>query len=117
MELHDTLQICLLALASRYPEHVVDMDETVIGQQELGAAGWLALDMIEHLASTRPELLEATAHMIVNPQKSEIYLLDYAEEHPAFIVHCHGKIPCCQGSAETRRITGALLAGGSSSLT
>jgi hypothetical protein len=111
MELYDTLQICLLALASRYPEHVVDMNETVIGQQELGAAGWLAFDMIEHLASTHPELLESMAHMIVNPQKSEIYLLDYAEEQPAFIVHCRGKIPCCQGNAETRRTTGALLSG------
>ena len=114
MELYDTLQICLLALASRYPEHVVDMNETVVGQQELGAGGWLAFDMIEHLATIHPELLDATAHIIVNPQKSEIYLLDYAEEQPAFIVHCRGKIPCCQGNAEKRRITGALLAAGAS---
>ncbi|GHO97929.1 hypothetical protein KSF_079770 [Reticulibacter mediterranei] len=111
MELYDTLQICLLALVSRYPEHVVDINESVIGQQELGAGGWLAFDMIEYLATTHPALLGATAHMIVNPQKSEIYLLDYAEEQPAFIVHCRGKIPCCQGNVETRRITGALLAG------
>jgi hypothetical protein len=111
MELYDTLQICLLALASRYPNHVVDINETILGRQELGAAGWLAFDMIEHLAAARPKLLGAMAHMVVDPQKSEIYLLDYTEEQPAFIVHCRGKIPCCQGNAAKRRITGALLAG------
>jgi hypothetical protein len=111
MELYDTLQICLLALASRYPNHIVDINETMLGQQELGAGGWLAFDIIEYLASTHPELLGTMAHMVVDPQKSEIYLQDGLEEQPAFIVHCRGKLPCCQGNATTRRITGALLAG------
>ena len=108
MELYDTLQICLLALASRYPDHVVDINEDVLGEQELGGTGWLALDMIDYLEVMHPELLETTVHMVVNMQKSEIYLLDYSEEVPAFMVHCRGKIPCCQGNAEKRRITGAL---------
>ena len=108
MELYDTLQVCLLALASRYPDHVVDMNEDILGPQELGSTGWIALDMIEHLESTRTKLLEAMARLAVTPQKSEIYLLDYSQELPAFTIHCRGKIPCSQGNAETRRITGAL---------
>jgi hypothetical protein len=108
MELYDTLQICLLALTSRYPDHVVDLNEELLGFQELGSRGWIALDVIEHLSSTQPELLETMAHIVVNTQKSEIYLFEHTEEIPAFIIHCRGRIPGCQGNAQTRRITGAL---------
>lgn len=108
MELYDTLQVCLLALVSRYPGHVVDINEDILGSQELGSAGWFALDMIEHLELTHSDLLEATAHMVVNTQKCEIYLLEYNEEMPAFVIHCRGKIPDCLGNVEKRRITGAL---------
>jgi hypothetical protein len=108
MELYDTLQICLLALASRYQDHVVDMNEELLGSQELGASGWRVLDIIEHLESTQAELLEAMAHMVVDTQKSEIYLLEHGEEIPAFLIHCRGRLPGCQGDVQTRRITGAL---------
>jgi hypothetical protein len=108
MELYDTLQICLLSLASRYPDHVVDMNEELLGPQKLGARGWLALDMIEQLESTQPELLRTMAHIVVDTQKSEIYLLEHDEELPAFLIHCRGRLPGCQGDAKTRRTTGAL---------
>jgi hypothetical protein len=104
MYLHDVLQICLLALASRYPDHTLDMNETLPDFQcSFGAEGWTALDMIEMLESTRPELLQRPAYLIIDTQKSEIYVSELSLHIPALMIHCRGKIPCCQGNVATRQ--------------
>jgi hypothetical protein len=103
MQLHDNLQVCLLALISRYPEHVLDINEELIGTQQFGADGWSAFDLIEMLEETAPHLLRIPALLIINPQKSELYLLDYSEEIPAMIVHSRGKLPPLQGGMILRK--------------
>ncbi len=100
MQLNDSFQVCLLALASRYPEHVVDINEALLGPQSRGAEGWTSLDVIEILQDTVPELLQAAARLVIDTQKSEIYLLEHSEEIPAILVHCRGRLP------KSRRNTG-----------
>lgn len=105
MQLEDRLQVCLLSLVSRYPDHVVDMNEAVLGSQRFGAENWFALDLIELLEQTRPEILQAMARLVVDPQRCEIYLLDHTDVIPAFLVHCRGKIPLCGGNMSWRQST------------
>jgi hypothetical protein len=88
LRLTENVRICLLALASRYPRHLVDINEAVLGPQGLGADGWRAEDLIEWLQTTVPELLQAPARLEVTLQRKGIYLLDRSEEAPAFWVHC-----------------------------
>ena len=103
MRLNDTLQVCLLALASRYPEHTLDINETVLGPQRLGAEGWTSEGIIDLFEKTRPELLHILAFLVIDIQRSEIYLPQYTERTPALLIHCRGKIPCCQGTILTRQ--------------
>lgn len=103
MQLNDTLQVCLLALASRYPEHTVDINEIVLGHQEWGYEGWTTEGIIDLFEKTRPALLQAMARLIIDIQRCEIYLPKQAEHIPAFLIHCRGKIPCCQGNVAARK--------------
>ncbi|HZO75005.1 MAG TPA: hypothetical protein VFB60_22550 [Ktedonobacteraceae bacterium] len=103
MQLHDTLQVCLLALASRYPEHTVDINEIVLGHQKWGAEGWTSEGIIDLFEKTCPVLLQEMARLFIDIQRCEIYLPKYAERVPAFLIHCRGKIPCCQGDVTARK--------------
>lgn len=105
LRLTENLRICLLALASRYPSHIVDIDEQVLGPQSLGAAGWRAADLIELFESTAPELLQAPARLEVNADKRGIYLLERSEHTPAVWIHCGTpgeKMPAYHGDLATR---------------
>ncbi len=106
MQLNERLEICLLALASRYPDHVVDINEAVLGHQQPGAQGWTAHDLIEELHTTQSTLLNAQAHLIIDTQMSEIYLPDYSEQTPAIFVHCRGKIPTPKRELQAQRTGG-----------
>jgi hypothetical protein len=89
----ERLQICLLALAHRHPHHTVDLDGGVLGPQSKSATGWTALDLIDQLHQTRPDLLEAQARLILDGQQCAIYLLDGSLQRPAFQIHCRGRVP------------------------
>jgi len=105
LRLKETLQICLLALANRYPHHLVDINETLVGSHPLGAQGWRAADLIEWFESTSPELLQEKALLEVNGQRRGIYLLARSEEIPAFCIHCGEggeKMPLYRGNLATR---------------
>lgn len=93
MQLEDRLKICLLALESRYPEHVVDVNQEFLALSNDSARGWSAGEIIGYLEQTNPALLYKMARLVIDLQCSEIYLLEKPEEVPAFIVHCRGKIP------------------------
>ena len=69
-------QPCLLALESRYPYHIVDINEEVLGSQSLGAEGWSASDLIYLFQCTAPHLLQKQARLVVTAQKRGIYLLE-----------------------------------------
>lgn len=103
MQLKDTLQVCLLALASRYPEHTLDINETVLGSQTLGAEGWTSEGIIDLFERTRPALLRMMACLVIDIQRSEIYLPKYTERVPALLIHCRGKIPGCKGTVLARQ--------------
>ncbi len=93
MQLEDRLKICLLALESRYPEHVVDVNQELLAISIDSTQGWSADEIIEYLEQTNPTTLHKMARLVVDLQCSEIYLVEESEATPAFIVHCRGKIP------------------------
>jgi len=106
LRLEENLRICLLALASRYPRHIVDINEELLGFQSLAAEGWTVPDLIDLFQSTAPELLQAKARLEVNAQSKGIYLLERSEQTPTFWVHCgepRERIPAYQGNRATRQ--------------
>ena len=86
LRLTEPLQICLLALASRYPGHCLEMNEAVLGPQDVGTQGWRARELIVWLQNTAPALLQEEARLEVTLQRRGIYLLEHSEEMPAFWV-------------------------------
>ncbi|HEY4384710.1 MAG TPA: hypothetical protein VGN34_09580 [Ktedonobacteraceae bacterium] len=102
MRLNETLQICLLALANRFPDHVVDINETLLGPQYFGSAGWTVPNLLEMLQHTKPLLLQENAQLIINSQKCEIVLPHLSLELPAIFVHCRGKMPTSKGNIKSR---------------
>ncbi len=106
LRLTENLQNCLLALASRFPRHIVDINEQILGSQSLGTFGWRAADIIELFQSMAPELLQAEACLEVNAASRGIYLLERSVQTPALWVHCGTpgeKMPAYQGDLATRR--------------
>lgn len=93
MHLHDNLQVCLYALESWYPNHIVDINPKILGQCEIPLAGWKASEGVEILSMTAPQLLQARADMIINYGECAIYLPDISTTTPLCIIHCQGKIP------------------------
>lgn len=93
MRLNDILRICLLSVASRYPVHTVDFDDYVVDLPATETKGWTAQEMIEFLDIYAPELLQASAILVVDECNCEIFLPMYSEDQPAIHVHCRGKIP------------------------
>ena len=93
MQINDNLSICLRALETRYPIHFVDINEALLGPQSFAAAGWTSPTIIAQLEKAAPELLQARARLVIDAQKSEIYLLERSEQLPALIIHCRGNLP------------------------
>ncbi len=98
MRFNERLQICVLALAHRHPHHTVDLDEGVLGPPSKSATGWTALDLIDQLHKTRPDLLEAQARLILDGQQCAIFLIDVSLQRPAFQIHCRGRVPSAAGA-------------------
>jgi hypothetical protein len=99
MYLHDNLRICLLALASRYTHHSIDINEAVLGQQTFDSQGWAADEIIELFERHAPHILEKMAHLTIDQGICAIHLPEYSEELPAFWLHCRGKLPPHHGGA------------------
>ncbi len=86
LRLTEPLQICLLAVASRYPGHCLEINEVVLGPQDVGTQGWRARELIGWLQNTAPALLQEEARLEVTLPRRGIYLLNRSEEMPAFWV-------------------------------
>jgi hypothetical protein len=93
MELEDRLRICLLALESRYPEHVVSINTAMLGIQHKGAECWSAGDMLEYLELAAPDLLDEMACLIIDIQQSNIYIVNRSSQVPALTINCQGRVP------------------------
>jgi hypothetical protein len=108
MYLHDNLRNCLLALASRYPYHVIDINDAVLGQQTfvswnrttneiIECLGWTADEIIDLFERYVPHLLQIRADLIIEQDRSVIHLPEFSAELPAFWLHCRGKLPPHRG--------------------
>ena len=86
MHLNENLEICLLALASRYPGCLVEINEAVLARADLWQEDCTAEEALQRLLSRRPKFLQAPARLEINDQ-SVIYLLDRSEELPAFQIY------------------------------
>ena len=108
MQLNDKLRICLLALAERYPMHVVvDFADNLTDLPEAEARGWTVQEMIEYLESYAPQLLEAPASLHLDEDESDILVPMYSEDRPAIYVHRQGKIPTPHRHLFPRKISQA----------
>lgn len=93
MKLHEPLKVCLLSLASRYPQSVVEINEAVLGHLSFWTEACSPLRLLEVLESYTPQLLQAPACIEVDAAQSVIYLVGPSEETPAFWIYCGGCTP------------------------
>ncbi len=84
MKLQENLQICLLAIASRYPESTLDINEEVLGPQGFQTKQCTPIELMERLQSYAPQLLQAPAQLVVDAQERAIYLDEQSQHTPAF---------------------------------
>ncbi|GHO94608.1 hypothetical protein KSF_046560 [Reticulibacter mediterranei] len=98
MYLNDILQVCLLALDSRYPRHKVDINEAVLKrynvklQSGITTQGCTVSRIIEIFEKIAPTLLRSPAYLLIDASDCAIYLLEYSGEEPAFYIDCCGTI-------------------------
>lgn len=98
MKLQEMLKICLLSLASRYPESVVEVNEGVLDYRGLEAEVICTpLRLLELLQINAPHLLQATARIVIDERESAIYLVERSEETYAFWIHREGNLPAQPG--------------------
>jgi hypothetical protein len=93
MELHEMLKLCLLALDSRCPESVVEVNETLLGHPGFGGEACVPTAMLELLCLHAPELLLTPACLMIDQGQGAIYLVERSEREPAFWVSCGGCTP------------------------
>jgi hypothetical protein len=93
MHLYDTLHVCLLALASRYPNNLIESNRVIVGDHAFCSGCRTAGEVVDWLQHTTPAMLEENAALLLNDQKCEIYLTDRDEQTPAYWIHCRGKMP------------------------
>jgi hypothetical protein len=87
MQLNENLQICLLAVASRYPTSTMDLNEEVIGAQCPRTGECTPSGLLEVLQSNTPQMLSAPAQLVIDAQKSVIYLVEQSQQVPALWIH------------------------------
>ena len=87
MRLKETLHNSLMAIANRYPEYIVDIDEDVWGNQHVKLHALTPLELVEELQVSAPELLHASAFVECDTYRCELRVLDLSEEKPAILFH------------------------------
>ena len=93
MKLHENLQICLLAIAARYPESTLDINEEVLLPQSLQTQRCTPGELMDRLQSQAPQLLQAPAQLVVDAQERAIYLVEQSEHIPAFWLRYRERTP------------------------
>ena len=107
MKLKENLRICLLALGSRYPSSLVDINETVLGHQYYWSGACVPSRVLGLLQTNAPRLLHTPAQLVIDAQKSEIYLVEWSKEAPAFWIYCGGCTPSQRAKQMLRARTGS----------
>ncbi|GCE10608.1 hypothetical protein [Tengunoibacter tsumagoiensis] len=93
MYLHDTLQVCLCAVISRYPCHRLDLNTEILGLHTNDVKGWVVDEVVELLQAMCPQLLHMEADLVIDPGDCAIYLPFYSRTVPLCLLHCWGKMP------------------------
>ena len=101
MELHEILNICLLALESRYPGCVIEMNGCLLGHSSSWEEARAPGEISKRLHLHAPQLLLAPALLVINSAKSAIYIIEVSEEEPAFRVYCGGWTPVQHAGQQT----------------
>lgn len=87
MQLHETLHNCLMAVASRYPQDSVDIDEDVWRQQGAKLHAQTPLALLRELQHSAPQFLSLAARVECEASTCHICVVDLSEERPAFRFH------------------------------
>ena len=87
MRLNETLHNSLIAIANRYPEYIVDIDEDVLGNLHVKFNALTPLELVEELQASAPELLQASASVVCDMYRCELRLLGLSQEKPAILFH------------------------------
>ncbi len=90
MKLNEKLKICLLALESRHPKSFVEINEVVLGHLSFLPGACTPSGVVELLETNAPHLLHAPACLVIDAQRSELYLVEQSQEVPAFWIYCEG---------------------------
>lgn len=104
MKLHEMLKICLLALESRYPECVIEVNKSLIGHPGFCEEARMPTEMLELLRLHASQLLSAPACLVIDEGQSAVYLVERAEEEPAFWVYCGGCTPAQRAKQQARHL-------------
>ncbi|GHO48730.1 hypothetical protein KSX_68930 [Ktedonospora formicarum] len=112
MHLHDTLQVCLYALASWQPKHLLKSNHPILGDVAFCSHCQTTSEVITWLQQKAPAFLDKQALLVIDAQQSAIYLADVSEKLPAYWIHYRGKMPahtdeCCQSSTENTKANGS----------
>ena len=90
MKLNEKLKICLLALESRHPKSLVEINEAVLGHLSFLPGARTPSVAVELLEINAQHLLHAPACLVIDAQRCEIYLVEQSQETPAFWIYCEG---------------------------
>ncbi len=93
MKLNEKLKICLLALESRHPRSLVEINEAMLGHLSFLPGTCTLSDVVELLEINAPDLLHTLACLVIDAQMSEIYLVEQSQEEPAFWIYCQHPPP------------------------
>jgi len=85
MYLNDLLKICLLAVESRHPTSVIEVNEAVLGHQRFWEEACSPHQALEILRVQATQLLEEDAHLVMDAQSSDIYLVNQPQEPTLWI--------------------------------
>ncbi len=90
MYLNDLLKICLLAVESRYPTSVIEVNKAVLGHLRFLVEPCSPHQALEVLRVQAPQLLEEDAYLVMDTQSSDIYLVNQSQDQPALWVYRGG---------------------------
>jgi hypothetical protein len=93
MYLHDILQVCLLALNARYPDHTLDIDACTCGLKYHPCKSCSASQAIMYFQEQAPHLLSEAASLYITGDRCAIFLHSRPLVAPIIMIHCRGRIP------------------------
>jgi len=87
MKLDETLYSCVVAVANRYPQYVVDIDEALLGDQSSKFHEGTPLELLHQLQDVSPERIYISADLECDTYRCEMRVVDPSEERPVILFH------------------------------